>query len=45
MNVFIRIHDAFEVLVDEVIVRIEMLFDETLDFEKCRQKVPFVLHV
>jgi hypothetical protein len=40
---FIRLDNLFQVDIDKVVERVDMLFDKTFDFEKSRQKFPFVL--
>ena len=42
-NGLIGFYNSLEVDIDEEIVRVDVLFDETFDLQKCRKKVPFVL--
>ena len=35
--------NSLEIDVDEEIVRVDVLLDETFDLQKCRKKVPFIL--
>lgn len=39
----IGLDDSFEVDINEEVVRIDVLFDETFHLQKCRKKVPFIL--
>lgn len=39
----VGLDNSLEVDIDEEIVRIDMLFDETFHLQECRKKVPFVL--
>ena len=39
----IGLDNSLEVDINEEIVRIDVLFDETFDLQKCRKKVPFIL--
>jgi hypothetical protein len=42
-NVFVCLEDGVDFSVDEMVVRVEMLFDQTLDFQERRQELPLVL--
>lgn len=37
-----RLHDFLELNLDKVIIRIDMLLHQTLDFQESRQQIPFV---
>lgn len=39
----VGLDNSLKVDIDEEIVRIDMLFDETFHLQECRKKVPFVL--
>ena len=39
----VGLDDSLEVDIDEEIVRVNVLFDEPFDLQKCRKKVPFIL--
>ena len=39
----VGLDDSFEVDIDEEIVRVYVLFNETFDLQKCWEKVPFIL--
>jgi hypothetical protein len=39
----VRLDNVLQFDVDEVVKRVNMLFDQALDFEECRQQVPLVL--
>ena len=39
----VGLDNSFEVDIDEEIVGVNVLFNETFDFQKCWEKVPFVL--
>lgn len=39
----VGLDDPLEIDIDEEIVRVNVLFDETFHLQKCRKKVPFVL--
>lgn len=39
----IGLDNSLEVDINEEIIRIDVLFDETFHLQKCRKKVPFIL--
>ena len=39
----VGLDNPLEIDIDEEIVRVNVLFDETFHLQKCRKKVPFVL--
>lgn len=41
----IGLDNSFEGDIDEKIVRVDVLFDETFHLQECRKKVPFVLNM
>lgn len=41
----IGLDNSLEVDVDEEIVRVDVLFDETFNFQECGKKVPFILEI
>ena len=42
-DLLISLENALDLHIGEVVERVQMLLDETLDFEECRNKLPFVL--
>jgi hypothetical protein len=42
-DTLVRSDDLFQVDVDKVVERVDMLLDQTLDLQECRQQLPFVL--
>lgn len=43
LDQLVRFQNRLDILFDKEIERVEMLFDETFDFEKGGQEFPFVL--
>ena len=39
----VGLDNSFEIDIDEEIVRVNVLFNETFDLQKCGKKVPFIL--
>ena len=42
-NGLVGLYNSLEVDIDEEIVRVDMLFDQAFDLQKCWKKIPFVL--
>lgn len=42
-NPLICLHNLLDFMIDEEIEGIDVLLDQALDLEECRQEVPFVL--
>ena len=39
----IRLHNVFDLCLDEIVERVDVLLHQTLDLEKSREQIPFVL--
>ena len=44
-NGLVGLDNPLEVDIDEEIVRVNVLFDETFHLQKCRKQVPFILDI
>lgn len=43
LDTLVGLDDLFQVHVDEVVEGVDMLLNQTLDLQECRQKLPFIL--
>lgn len=41
----IRLHDILYLVVNKIVERVDVLLDQALDFQECREEIPFVLNL
>jgi len=43
LDTLVGLNDLFQVHVDEVVEGVDVLLDQTLNLQECRQQLPFIL--